>query len=409
MVLRTGLLCLMAAACGHAAWENISGDLGNLQVRSMFTYVDTLMVGTADGIFRSADHGDTWTDISGDIGSRVINDIRGGGGPRVIWAATGDGVYYTEDQASYQSGNLSGLPSSEANYYWFGDDVDGTRDWAVGTSGGLVAGPELDGPWTDYSSGLTGDALAIRDLSGYSDDDEDYSVVATADGVYFSTDHLETWSEGTSGLAGDARAAHRLAVLGSLAMVATDGGLMYTTDHGAHWNAIDDGARYRTVTVSINPVLIIGLGEAGILTTDFINWNAVDMSGLDGGDVTCVAVAPGWVYAGTESGGVFRMALGEVGVENRVPAGPASFTLLPNAPNPFNPTTRLSFQLRSAMNVRLSVHDLAGREVALLLEARQPAGQTSISFDGSALASGIYLATLRAGGATQSRRMLLIK
>lgn len=92
---------------------------------------------------------------------------------------------------------------------------------------------------------------------------------------------------------------------------------------------------------------------------------------------------------------------------------PESFELGQNYPNPFNPTTTIQFAIPSSIqagsNVRLSVFDMLGREVAVLINEARPAGNHTVSFDASALGSGVYVYRLQAGSFTQTKKMTLIK
>ncbi|MFA7332130.1 MAG: T9SS type A sorting domain-containing protein [Candidatus Delongbacteria bacterium] len=90
------------------------------------------------------------------------------------------------------------------------------------------------------------------------------------------------------------------------------------------------------------------------------------------------------------------------------PVRPRALTLAA-APNPFNPVTRLSFTLERPGAVRLAVFDLLGREVALPAAGDFAAGHHEITFDGSALASGIYFARLEAEGRTALTKLALVK
>jgi Glycoside hydrolase family 44/Secretion system C-terminal sorting domain len=91
------------------------------------------------------------------------------------------------------------------------------------------------------------------------------------------------------------------------------------------------------------------------------------------------------------------------------PGTPLRFTLEQNYPNPFNPTTVVRYQVSGNSNVRLAVYDLLGREVALLVNERKAPGSYSVRFDGSRLASGMYLYRLRAGTFVQTRTMAFVK
>jgi hypothetical protein len=82
---------------------------------------------------------------------------------------------------------------------------------------------------------------------------------------------------------------------------------------------------------------------------------------------------------------------------------------LSNAPNPFNPTTAISYALHTASSVTLRVYDSSGRLVSTLVEGWQEAGTHEASFNGSNLASGMYLYTLTAGIQTTTGKMMLLK
>lgn len=80
-----------------------------------------------------------------------------------------------------------------------------------------------------------------------------------------------------------------------------------------------------------------------------------------------------------------------------------------NYPNPFNPTTLIGYQLPVSSVVKLSVYDLLGREVSVLVSGEMPAGMYQTSFDGRNLASGIYLYRLQVNGQVVTGKMLLTK
>lgn len=98
-------------------------------------------------------------------------------------------------------------------------------------------------------------------------------------------------------------------------------------------------------------------------------------------------------------------------------SSPCSFSLHPPCPNPFNPTTALTYSLPEAGNVNLTVYDVLGKEVAVLENVYKSAGTYNIEFDGSELSSGIYFArlTILPGGGTRqynnqmTQKMLLVK
>lgn len=91
---------------------------------------------------------------------------------------------------------------------------------------------------------------------------------------------------------------------------------------------------------------------------------------------------------------------------------PDGFELLPNMPNPFNPSTVIRYQVSGAHGgtpLRLAVYDVLGREVAVLVDGVMPAGEHLTRFDASRLPSGMYIAVLESGGQRRFRSMMLIK
>ena len=78
-------------------------------------------------------------------------------------------------------------------------------------------------------------------------------------------------------------------------------------------------------------------------------------------------------------------------------------------PNPFNPSTTISFSLLDAAEVSLSIYNLMGQEVATLARGPYAAGVHRVTFNAGELPSGIYLSRLTAGEATQVHRMLLTR
>ena len=91
------------------------------------------------------------------------------------------------------------------------------------------------------------------------------------------------------------------------------------------------------------------------------------------------------------------------------PSAPMAYELDQNYPNPFNPTTVISGQWPQESDVRLVVYDILGREVIVLASGRYPAGRYSFTFDGTGLASGVYLYHLDAGGFSTTKKMTLVR
>ncbi|TVQ71837.1 MAG: T9SS C-terminal target domain-containing protein [Balneolaceae bacterium] len=88
---------------------------------------------------------------------------------------------------------------------------------------------------------------------------------------------------------------------------------------------------------------------------------------------------------------------------------PLTTRLHANYPNPFNPSTILSFDLHESGQVRVSIYDALGRRIAILTDTRMDAGRHELTWDAARLASGMYLVRLETRHTTQTRQVMLLK
>jgi surface protein len=87
----------------------------------------------------------------------------------------------------------------------------------------------------------------------------------------------------------------------------------------------------------------------------------------------------------------------------------AEHRLMPNYPNPFNPSTTIRYQLREQVQVKIEVFDAMGRRVQTLRNERQTSGEYSVRFNAAHLSTGIYFVRLAAGSAIHIQKITLIK
>jgi len=121
---------------------------------------------------------------------------------------------------------------------------------------------------------------------------------------------------------------------------------------------------------------------------------------------------------GSEWGGVWRVVTFDdlVGVDDETGLIPQVYALHQNFPNPFNPSTRIRFDVPAASTVRIAVFDVTGREVASLVQGDYAPGTYTTTFDATRLASGVYFYRMMAfgvegGGAAfvTTNKLLLLK
>ncbi len=88
---------------------------------------------------------------------------------------------------------------------------------------------------------------------------------------------------------------------------------------------------------------------------------------------------------------------------------PSKFVLNQNFPNPFNPSTTINYSIPKGEFVNLSIYDALGNKVVALVNEYKTAGYYSINFNGSNLATGIYLCRLESGSYSDIKKLILLK
>ncbi|MGC8896698.1 MAG: T9SS type A sorting domain-containing protein, partial [Bacteroidota bacterium] len=103
-----------------------------------------------------------------------------------------------------------------------------------------------------------------------------------------------------------------------------------------------------------------------------------------------------------------KLSVSPTGVieESELPTG---FALLQSYPNPFNPTTTIEYHVPVEGFIKLSVFDVLGREIAVLVNGNVQAGKHKVTFDASSFAAGVYFYRMQAGKFRESRKLILLK
>jgi hypothetical protein len=193
----------------------------------------------------------------------------------------------------------------------------------------------------------------------------------------------------------------------------TDKGAYRTTNSGTSWTTPVQA--FAGTSIVADPAVagrfFAGAKDGVYESTDAgVNWVKIS-KGLPGKTVTSLTydAAAQRLVAGTYGGGIYRLSFIPTGVAGTVEGLPGVVVLEQNYPNPFNPTTVVSFQLPVLSYVKLAAYDLLGREVAVLSEGWRAPGRYAQTFEGTGLASGVYVCRLTAGAAVLTRRMVLVR
>ncbi len=92
-----------------------------------------------------------------------------------------------------------------------------------------------------------------------------------------------------------------------------------------------------------------------------------------------------------------------------VALSPGEFNLYQNYPNPFNPETIIKYNLIKQDKVVLKLYDITGKEIMIMVNKEQKAGEHSVLLNASALASGIYFYSIKAGAYSAQKKMIVLK
>jgi hypothetical protein len=148
-----------------------------------------------------------------------------------------------------------------------------------------------------------------------------------------------------------------------------------------------------------------GTAPAGTYTYHAYAWDAATWTiyaedfftfeKLDGGDG--LIPEAGWTLSGWDE------------TSPRVETVAPTYFVMNSYPNPFNPSTVISYQVSEVSQVNLAIYDISGRQVAELVNAWRNAGNHHVTFDASSLPSGVYFARLTSGEIQSTQKLLLVK
>lgn len=116
------------------------------------------------------------------------------------------------------------------------------------------------------------------------------------------------------------------------------------------------------------------------------------------------------LYIVGSSGTIFKLQDALIGVQGTSGEIPNGFSLEQNYPNPFNPATNIYYNVGKTSVVNISVYDMTGKEVAVLLNESKPAGRYSVEWNAANMPSGVYFYKLTINGSQSiEKKMVLVK
>lgn len=384
---------------------------------------------TGMGVWKSIDNGTTWTQttspfVAGEICALAVNPDTGVevfaleselyGQPR-LYASTNGGTSWTNvDQHYASAGALCADPVNGGTYWTAGSVASGSVQRAC-VSRTTTSGP----PWER-------DTLTANDSRLYSIAVAPSAVATvyaggrelTSPAVYRTTNGGSTWTKmSATGLSGHVYALAVRADAPNTVFAGTPQGIFRSTNGGGTFTKVSTtiaGVQCIAADPSAPGMVYLGTESMGVFVSSDggTTWTPLN-AGLTNDCVNCLAIAPGlYVHAGTQGSAAFRYGLAvDVPGEETVPMPEAFLRCLPN---PGSGEFTVLFELAGEGFVEIEVLDLAGRVVALPVEGWFGPGAHGASLNlgpgsGSPLPGGVYLLRLTSGSRSASTRIVLTR
>jgi len=191
------------------------------------------------------------------------------------------------------------------------------------------------------------------------------------------------------------------------------GAVLKTTDGGSSWTKYSSGFDF------IEAVWFTDIQTGYIVSDDYptsvikkttdggVTWNPQYERSTGFNAVVFINANTGYVVG--EDGIILKTENGGTTGIKSEDSKPMEYSMMQNYPNPFNPSTTIRYALPSSAHVKLTVHDILGREVATLVNEEQSAGWKEVQWNASGFSSGIYFVKMSAETFSQTKKILLMK
>ncbi|HEY5124404.1 MAG TPA: T9SS type A sorting domain-containing protein [Ignavibacteria bacterium] len=391
LFLLLAIFTLITLNISNAQWAQTNGVLG--YVTSLAVNGNNIFAGTSSGVYLSTNNGTTWNTTSliyVYVYSIVIN------GSNIFAGTQNNSIYLSTNNGSTWNA-LSGGPSDVRSFLINGSNI--------------FAGTNNSGVYLSTNNGMNWNALAGSPNGVMCFSIDGSNIFAAAGGVCLSTNNGVNWNY----LPGSP-SAFGLAINGTYIFANTNGmtsEVYLSTNNGVNWWQTASLGLYVAVpiiTFSGNN-LFAGTSNGVYLTQNYgLSWIEKNQGFGTIPFVSSLLVANNYIFAGTNNQSVWRRNLTEIiGIQNISTEIPKSFKLEQNYPNPFNPTTKIKFDIPKVSNIKLTIYDIIGKEISILVNEKVSPGSYEVEFNGEKYSSGIYFYRLETPDFVQTNKIILLK
>ncbi|MCI0448206.1 MAG: YCF48-related protein [Chlorobi bacterium] len=393
---------LISSNLSNSQWVQIA-TIGNYDLRGVkFFNEHTGIVVGSGGIWRSTNSGVNWTQILAgeNLNGLSFPDANTG-------YAVGDSgkIYKTINGGLNWEQQGIGVTTKKLNSVSFPNNIWG---WAVGEDGLILHTYNAGSNFVVQNSGVGYNINYIQMI----DDHTGYICGSVNEEIFGFTVNIGINWLWTFYMGGNIlNALSYIPVSGGAVLaVGSNGRIRKTTNNGINWVVATS-----PVNVSLNNVVFLDgstgyiAGNSGYIlktTNSGLNWTVdANVTTSNFKNLSFINQTTAWVVG---TGGVVIRTGIPVGISNSENEMPQDFELK-NYPNPFNPTTIISFSLHENSFVRLIIYDVIGNEIQTLVSGELKKGYYEILFDGSSLASGLYYCRIETRSFKKTIKMVLTK
>lgn len=202
-------------------------------------------------------------------------------------------------------------------------------------------------------------------------------------------------------------------VLGGVVYAGNRYGIIKSTNNGLNWSYSSSGHPPNGTISKIlsNNGILFSAGSSGIYYSlnSGANWVVYNQGFPGPASVNDITIKDNFMYAAVSGGSIWKRDLSTTGVNVISNQSPKSFNLSQNYPNPFNPMTKIKFDIPNSLNTKITVYDILGKEIKILVNAKLNPGSYEVDFDGTNLPSGVYFYKLETEAFSETKKMILTK
>jgi hypothetical protein len=401
-IIFTLLIIHCSLIIANAQWVQMSNGMGNGYVFSFLSVGTNIFAGTDNGIYLSTNNGSIWSHITSNIYSVKSLAVSGDN----IFAGSNTGIHRsTNNGTNWAPIGLSG--GSILSLAVFGNNIFAGTD-----ASGIFLSSNNGNNWIQTSvnynyQGILSFFVSENYIFAGKGGNYPYSQA----GIFRSNDNFYSWTFF------DFQFESVFSIAGSVNNIftGTDGiGVYISTNNGNNWVQTSLGSNYHvaSLTVSGNYVFAGMFSNSGVYvsTNNGSNWIHKNQGFNPIPTVNALLIANNYIFAGTDGNGVWRSSLTEIiGIKNISSEIPSSYSLSQNFPNPFNPTTTIKFAVPKLSNVKISVNDITGKELEVLVNEQLQAGTYQTNWNASNFSSGVYFYRLQTEDFSDTKKLILLK